>query len=149
MQFALVNHIRIAYERRGSGVPLVLLHGFPLDHSIWELILPWIDNKADLILPDLRGFGKSDGPDGTYTMEVLASDVFGILDYLKIAKAVIAGHSMGGYIALAFARLYPDRLLGLGLISTQATADTQERKSGRYETAESVEERGVGRHYAT
>lgn len=139
-----VNGIQLAYERRGKGTPLVLLHGFPLDHQVWDEIVPLLEGTFDLIIPDLRGFGESTTVDSFYTLEDYASDIAGLLDHLGIQKAAIAGHSMGGYIALAFVRLFPERVRGLGLVASQVVADTEERKQGRYNSAAEVAEHGIG-----
>jgi pimeloyl-ACP methyl ester carboxylesterase len=149
MQKQMINDINIAYERREVGTPLVLIHGFPLDHTTWDGMISHLEGQADVILPDLRGLGQSDitrpgAPQGAYTVADMAADIAGLLDALQIEKAVIVGHSMGGYVALAFARAYPQRLAGLGLVSTQVLADNDERKAGRYATAEQVAAQGVG-----
>lgn len=144
METITVNGIRLAYERRGTGVPLVLLHGYPLDHHLWDMVAPLLVNTFDLILPDLRGFGESSTVDSFYAMEDFASDVAGLLDHLEIQKTAIAGHSMGGYVALAFARLYPNRVNGLGLVSSQVLADAPDRKEGRYKSAAEVADKGIG-----
>ena len=144
MQKVNVNGIQLAYERRGKGTPLVLLHGFPLDHHLWDAVLPLLEDSFDLILPDLRGFGESSTVDSFYAMEDYASDIAGLLDGLGIRKAAIAGHSMGGYVALAFARLFPERVRGLALVSSQVLADAPERKEGRYKSAAEVAEHGIG-----
>ncbi len=138
-----VNGIELAYTRHGKGNPLVLLHGFPLDHQIWDEIVPLLENKFSLILPDLRGFGESTTVNTLYTMDDFASDIAGLLDQLGIQKTAIAGHSMGGYVALAFARLFPDRLTGLGLVASQTLADPPDRKEGRYKSAAEVAEKGI------
>lgn len=144
-----VNGIRLAYERRGKGTPLVLLHGYPLDHHLWDDVAVLLENTFDLILPDLRGFGGSSTVDSFYAMEDFASDIAALLDHLKIQKAAIAGHSMGGYVALAFARLYPDRITGLGLVSSQVLADAPDRKDGRYTSAAEVADKGIASVVAT
>jgi len=144
MQKINVNGIEFAYTRHGDGTPLVLLHGYPLDGSIWSEVVPLLTDRFDLIIPDLRGFGESTTVDAPYTMNTFASDVAGLLDHLRFEKAAIAGHSMGGYVALAFAKLYPDRVTGLGLISSQVLADAPDRKQGRYDTADQVAEKGIG-----
>ena len=144
MEKIKVNDIELAYTRRGKGTPLVLLHGYPLDHLLWEDVAPLLEDTFDLILPDLRGFGESTTVDSPYTMDDYASDVAGLLDQLGIQKAAIAGHSMGGYVALAFARLYPERISGLGLVSSQVLADPPDRKDGRYKSAAEVSEKGIG-----
>jgi pimeloyl-ACP methyl ester carboxylesterase len=139
-----INGVELAYTRRGKGTPLVLVHGFPLDHHLWDEVVPLLKDTFDIILPDLRGFGGSRTVDSFYTMEDYALDLVGLLDHLGIQKAAIAGHSMGGYVALAFARLFPERLHGLGLISSQVLADPEERKQGRYKSAAEVADKGIG-----
>lgn len=139
-----VNGINLAYSRHGRGIPLVLIHGFPLDSTSWNEILPYLENDFDLILPDLRGFGQSSTITSHYTISDMADDLAGLLDHLGIEKAAFAGHSMGGYVALAFAKKYPQRVSGLGMVSSQAAADSPERKEGRYKTAADVEKQGVG-----
>ena len=144
MDTVAVNGINLAYTRRGKGTPLVLVHGFPLDSSSWNEMVPLLENKFDLILPDLRGFGQSTTVESPYTVSDLADDLAGLLDHLGIEKAALAGHSMGGYVTLAFAKKYPHRVNGLGLVSSQAAADAPEGKERRYKTAADVAEKGVG-----
>jgi pimeloyl-ACP methyl ester carboxylesterase len=138
-----VNGVRIYYEEQGHGLPLVLVHGFPLNRTIWEPILPLIKEGVRVITPDLRGFGRSERIGDVYGMRLLAGDIVGLLDSLRIDKAAIAGHSMGGYVTLAFAQAYPDRLLGLGMIASQSIADTPEKRAGRYTLAEEVARAGA------
>jgi 3-oxoadipate enol-lactonase len=138
-----INGIKLAYERHGKGTPLVLLHGYPLDHHLWDEVVPLLKNTFDLIVPDLRGFGESTTVETSYMMNDFASDIVGLLNQIDIHKIVIVGHSMGGYVALAFARLYPERVSGLGLVSTQVLADPPDRKEGRYKTAADVAEKGI------
>lgn len=137
------NNINLSYERNGTGTPLVLIHGFPLDLSIWDNVAPLLENDFDVIVPDLRGFGESSTVDEPYAMLDFANDIASLLDFLGVEKAAFAGHSMGGYVALAFAKEYPDRVSGLALVSSQAAADAPERKAGRYKTAKNVLEKGV------
>lgn len=140
-----VKDVQLAYDRRGNrgSAPLVLLHGYPLDHHLWDEILPLLEDTFDLIVPDLRGFGESTLGDSSPTIEDFASDIAALLDDLGIQKTAIAGHSMGGYVALAFARLYPERLTGLGLVSSQVLPDPPDRKEGRYKSAADVAENGI------
>ena len=119
-----VNGIELAYERRGRGTPLVLIHGYPLDHSIWTEVASQLENDFDLILPDVRGFGESTTVDAPYSLTDISSDLAALLDSLGVGSTALAGHSMGGYVALAFAKLFPKRVSGLALISSQAAADT-------------------------
>lgn len=144
MLTAKLKDVSISYERLGKGTPLVLVHGYPLDHSIWKPVVPLLEKKFDLILADLRGFGESGIGKKDYGMDELGEDVAGLLDHLHIHQAIVAGHSMGGYVALAFARAHPGRILGLGLISTQAQSDSSERQAGRYLEAKTILADGVG-----
>jgi 3-oxoadipate enol-lactonase len=138
------NNITLAYERLGNGKPLMLIHGFPLDHTTWNNVSDLLKNDFDLILPDLRGFGQSTTVETSYTISDMADDLVGLLDHLQIDKVALAGHSMGGYVALAFAKKYPQRVSGLGLVSSQAVADSSEGKDRRYQTAADVAQNGVG-----
>ncbi len=143
MDTVIVNGIELAYRRLGKGSPLILIHGYPLDHSIWDDVASLLENDFDLILPDLRGFGGSGTVDTPYSMAEIAGDLAALLDFLGVEKASFAGHSMGGYVALAFAKAYPNRVNGLALVSSQAAGDTPERREGRYKTAADVVEKGV------
>lgn len=138
-----INGIDLTYRRCGKGLPIMLIHGFPLDSNSWNELIPFLENDFDIIMPNLRGFGQSSTIETPYTISDMADDLAGLLDHLGIQKAVIAGHSMGGYIALAFAKKYQNRLNGLGLISSQAAGDSPERKEGRYKTAADVDLNGV------
>lgn len=138
------SKVSLAFERIGRGAPLVLIHGFPFDHSIWDEVIPLLKDDFDLILPDVRGFGQSDAVDEAYTMTDLASDVAALLDHLGLESAFLAGHSMGGYVTLAFADAYPQRVRGLALVSSQVAADPSERKAGRYAQARQIKEDGIG-----
>ena len=143
METIELNGIRLAYDRRGKGTSMVLLHGYPLDHHLWDDVVPLLEDQFDLILPDLRGFGGSSTIDDFYTMEDFASDITGLMDYLGIEKAAIVGHSMGGYISLAFARVFPERVRGLGLVASQAAADTPARREARFKSAVEVSDKGI------
>src|SRR6266511_632939 len=140
-----VKDVQLAYDRRGKrgSAPLVLLHGYPLDHHLWDEVAPLLEDTFDLILPDLRGFGESSIADSSPTIEDYAGDIAGLLDTLNIQKTAIVGHSMGGYVALAFARLYPERVSGFGLVSSQVLPDPPDRKEGRYKSAADVAENGI------
>src|SRR5512141_595906 len=119
MTKANIDGINLAYARRGEGSPLVLIHGYPLDHSIWDEVAPLLEHDFELIIPDLRGFGQSDVMQADQSILDYASDIAGLLTHLNIKKAYLAGHSMGGYVALAFARAYEERVTGLAMISSQ------------------------------
>lgn len=143
MQTAMIGSIRIAYLRRGSGLPLLLIHGYPLDHSIWGPVAEHLAGDFDVVMPDLRGFGSSSVIEEPYSVGDMAADLAGLLDHLKIDKVLLAGHSMGGYVALAFLRQYGERVSGVALVSSQAAADPEDRKAARYKTASDVVRSGT------
>lgn len=126
---------RIHYLTRGQGTPLMLVHGFPLNHTIWNETAALLEDQAQVILPDLPGHGQSPVVEPV-TMDSMADGLAAILDALGIEKVVLAGQSMGGYVCLAFARRHPQRLAGLGLVCTQAAADSPEKRQARLAQAE-------------
>jgi 3-oxoadipate enol-lactonase len=139
---ALVNSIHLHYDQAGNGIPLLLIHGYPLDHTLWQ---PQVDGLADIarvIAPDLRGFGQSDAPEGVSTMETYADDLRALLDALKVERAVVCGLSMGGYVALAFWRKYADRARRLILVDTRAGADAPAARQARLDMVEQVKQHG-------
>jgi pimeloyl-ACP methyl ester carboxylesterase len=123
---------------------LVLLHGYPFDHSLWDHVIPLLAPDIRVLAPDLRGFGgQPPGPDEP-SLGRMADDIERLLDEQDIGRAVVAGMSMGGYVALAFAEHFPERLAGLGLISTQTMADSDEAKAGRRTMIAKVRREGPG-----
>jgi pimeloyl-ACP methyl ester carboxylesterase len=124
------------YEDRGAGMPLLLIHGFPLNRTLWKPQWEALGGVARLLVPDLRGFGESDAAPGPYSMDLLARDCAGLLDVLGITQPVVVGGlSMGGYVTFAFARSFPERVRGLILAATRAGADTPEGKANREKSA--------------
>lgn len=129
---------------RGNALhPLVLLHGFAMDRSVWAELVESQFSDQQVILPDLRGHGESDAPEGTYSMSLMAADLASLLDALGVDKAIVCGHSMGGYVSLAFAEHYPQRLAGLGLITTNPQADPADKRAGRFALIDQIRERGA------
>src|SRR5438045_5719710 len=118
----------LRYEERGAGTPVVLLHGFPFDHTIWDAQLNGLRAGARVLAPDLPGFGGSQPLplDVPPTMDAYARAVLTWADNLSLGRFVLGGHSLGGYIAFALARLAAERLAGLMLISTRPGADSPE-----------------------
>lgn len=112
------NGIEIYYEVHGEGSPLVLISGLGYPLWQWRKMVPFLAEHFQVITFDNRGVGLSDKPAGPYTAQMLAADVAGLLDALGIDSAVIMGHSMGGFIAQAFALEYPGRVSKLILCST-------------------------------
>lgn len=137
----LINHFRMSYTDVGQGLPVVLTHGFPLSKQIWAPQTEALTKKYRLITSDLRGHGESEATPGPYTMDVLADDINDLLDALHIQQRVIVGGlSMGGYVAMAFARRHPERLAGLFLTATRADADTLAGQEGRRKAIAAAEQ---------
>ena len=140
-----VNGINMAYDERGPGggdVPAVLLHGFPLDATMWEAQAQALgDAGYRVIAPDLPGFGRSRS-DAPFTMDSQADAVHALLDSIGALPCVLVALSMGGYIALAYAKKYPADLRGLVLVDTKAEADTAEGKAGRQKMIDLVRKEG-------
>lgn len=136
-----VHGVEIAYVDQGAGSPILFVHGFPLDGSLWQPQLEALEGEYRVIAPDLRGFGES-GSSPQVTMEAYAGDLHALLDELQIDQAVLVGLSMGGYITFAFYRAYPDRVRGLVLVDTRPHADTEEARANRAVAAAKVAEQG-------
>ncbi len=133
----------LAYNDNGPGPVVVLLHGFPLDRSMWSSQETTLGSMYRVITPDLRGHGQSAAPDGVYSIEAMAEDVIETLDALQVTEPVVLGGlSMGGYVALALMARYPERFRALMLIDTKAEGDTPEAARGREELASTVEGSG-------
>lgn len=133
---------KFAFDKVGVGKPLILLHGHGLNHEIWYPMAEILSKNFTLILPDLRGHGQSTLPSPISQMDSMAEDVARLMDELQIEKIFLGGHSLGGYVALAFADHFPDRLLGLALITTNANADTPEKIQDRLDTVEKIKHFG-------
>lgn len=137
-----VNRINIAYDIQGTGLPVVLIHGFPLNRTIWKPQFTELSKKYQLIAPDLRGCGESQRVSKPYPMEALADDVRALVRRLNLPRFVLGGLSMGGYVALAFYRDYPQMVEALILADSRAEADTDEAKKNRKALAELVIKEG-------
>lgn len=122
----------LAHADVGRGLPVVLLHAFPLNRMMWEPQIAALFGECRCIAPDLRGFGDSPRS-GPYSIDQYADDVVALLDALQIERAVVGGLSMGGYVALALWRRHRKRIRALVLADTRSGADTDEGKQKRGE----------------
>jgi len=141
MPQANVNGQTISYNERGRGLPLVLVHGFPLDNRIWEGQVAALSDKYRVIAPDLPGFGKSQPPK-SFTMESMADSLHAFLTEIKALPCALAGLSMGGYMSFAYERKYPTDLKAFILVDTKAEADTPDGKAGRNKMIETARTSG-------
>jgi len=131
----------INYDDEGQGIPVLFIHGFPLDHTLWSQQLDGLASRARCITPDLRGFGGS-GRKGPFSMDQYADDLVCLLDHLGIQRAVVTGLSMGGYVALALWRRHPERVRALVLADTRATSDDEGALEKRREMLRAAHETG-------
>jgi pimeloyl-ACP methyl ester carboxylesterase len=126
------------YQDVGEGPVLLLAHGFPLDHSMWERQVEAFKDDYRLIVPDLRGHGQTQAPQGPYRIDQMADDLRALLQALGVKKIVLAGLSMGGYVALSFCHIYPQIVRALVLADTRAAADTPQVRVNRQIMVERV-----------
>jgi pimeloyl-ACP methyl ester carboxylesterase len=133
----------IHYLDTGRGNTIVLLHGFGENSEIWNRQVAALAKDYRLIVPDLPGSGKSTMLSIPATIDAYASAIHALLDHLSVDHCIILGHSMGGYITLAYAEAYPEKLLGWGLIHSTAFADTEEKKINRQRGIELMQQYGA------
>lgn len=131
------------YRDKGNGpVTICLLHGFPMDSSVWKEFSEPLTDKYRVITPDLPGFGKTPLPENSLSMEWMAAFVHAIIEKEEIEKVILIGHSMGGYVALAYAEKYSNSVQGMGLFHSTARADNEEKKANRKKAVNFVERNG-------
>lgn len=132
----------VFYRDEGSGIPVLLVHGFAEDGTIWEVVAARLRSGCRLLIPDLPGSGQSSLPEEGLSMESLAETLKELLDREGIDRCVLIGHSMGGYITLAFTEQYPERVLAFGFFHSTAYADTEEKKANRQKSMAFIREHG-------
>jgi 3-oxoadipate enol-lactonase len=143
MSNILADKIQIAFDDSGAGPPVILLHGFPFNRTLWNEQVNVLSRTHRVIAPDLRGFGESDVADGPSTMNVMAQDIAVLMDQLELDRATIGALSMGGYVALAFYKLFPQRVSALVLADTRPQADSEEAKATRSQQAKDALAEGM------
>jgi 3-oxoadipate enol-lactonase len=138
-----LSNFTMEYEDQGRGIPVILIHGYPLNKTLWDPQLESLPKFARVIAPDLRGHGGSDTVEGVYSMRAMAQDIKELIEKLKIeGQVILGGLSMGGYICFEFFRSYPHLLKGIILAATRATADDTETKTNREVAAALALEKG-------
>lgn len=140
---AHLNDIDMFYLVRGKGRPVYLLHGLALDHSIWLEMVDTYADQVQFVIPDLRGHGCTPLGDADASLEQIAKDIIQLADLLGHQKFTLAGHSLGGYIALALAEAYPERLQGLVTVTSHARADSPEKLENRLVQARQASFEGI------
>jgi pimeloyl-ACP methyl ester carboxylesterase len=139
----LLNGVPVYYRIEGKGQPVVLVHGFSEDGTVWENQVEYLKHKFQLIIPDLPGSGQSPINDANWSMEYFAECIRAILDQENISTVSMIGHSMGGYITLAFADAWPQRLRSFGLFHSTAYPDSEEKKTARRRGIEFIQQNGA------
>ncbi len=140
-----VRDITMEHEDLGTRTPLLFIHGYPLDRHLWDEQVSELSDIARVLAPDLRGHGGSDAVPGPYPMDLHAEDCQAFLDALRVTQPlVLCGLSMGGYVAFAFYRKYPERVAGFILAATRAGAEAPEGKTNRDKAMALAREKGVG-----
>lgn len=132
---AVINGVDIAYDDHGTGMPVLFAHAFPLNRTMWAPQVSALVERCRCVSMDFRGFGES-AAQAPYTMAQYADDLAGLLDVLRIDRAVLVGCSMGGYAALALWRRHAARFRGLVLVDSRAGADTDEGRVRRRQLIE-------------
>jgi 3-oxoadipate enol-lactonase len=132
----IVDETELAWEEAGTGLPLLLIHGLPFHKGMWKPQMTALSKKFRVVALDLPGFGESGAPRGEASMPRYADLIAGFCKALRLGPVVLAGHSMGGYIALEFAVRHPSSLRGLVMVASRAIADTAEVASNRRVMAE-------------
>jgi pimeloyl-ACP methyl ester carboxylesterase len=128
----------ISFKERGAGNAVVLIHGFTESSNIWDFFVENLVSSFRVVTIDLPGHGESECIGDVHPMEQMSEAVKAVLDHLNISEAVIIGHSMGGYVALALARVYPRLFRGLGLFHSTSLADSDEARKAREKAIEVI-----------
>jgi pimeloyl-ACP methyl ester carboxylesterase len=140
MKTIIYKNTKISFTDEGKGTAVVFLHGFLENKTMWNAFIPELIKKNRIITIDLLGHGETECLGYVHSMEDQADMVHAVLHELKIRKVVLIGHSLGGYVALAFAELYPDYMKGLFLLNSTSRADSDERKTNRERAIKAVKQ---------
>jgi pimeloyl-ACP methyl ester carboxylesterase len=140
---ARVGSTEISFYDEGKGNPILLIHGFAGSKQYWDRVIPKLASEYRVIALDLPGHGDSGMSKDNYSIEDMAGTVNELLDQLDLDKVTMFGHSLGGYITLAFAELYPDYLNGFALVHSTANPDSVEAKEAREANAKKIQEDGA------
>ena len=150
LQKRLEGNHSLSYSITGKGnQPIILIHGFGEDSRIWKQQISFLENDYRLFVPDLPGTGQSAIGKSELSMESMAEIIKQMMDEEKIDECMMLGHSMGGYVTLAFAELYPERLTAFGLIHSTAYADNEEKKAAREKSILFIKEHGAAEFMKT
>ena len=133
----------LAFEVRGNGFPVILLHGFPMNRQVWFGFAGKLANHFKIYTVDLPGFGESPAMAAPFSIDQVAKKVLDWIEEQAITKSVLIGHSLGGYVALAMTEQAPQKFTAIGLFHSTAWADTQQKKQSRDKVIEFVNTNGA------
>jgi Predicted hydrolases or acyltransferases (alpha/beta hydrolase superfamily) len=140
-EFIYLNK-KVSYQVYGKGTPVLLLHGFPLNGDIFKKQIAFLKEHCLLVVPDLPGSRFSEYNERLDSIEEYAKCFHALMQHENIVQCIVMGHSMGGYMGLAYAKLFPESIIGLGLIHSTALADTEEKKQTRQKVIDFIEQHG-------
>jgi len=141
-----VRGIQIHYEDQGKGNAIVFVHGHPFNHTMWRYQVPRFSTTHRLIMPDLRGYGRTDVTSGKVMLDEMALDILHLLEILQIETAVFCGLSMGGQIVLDFYRLFPEKIKALVIVDSDARGEKPESRTQRLQKADKIMGTGMRQH---
>lgn len=141
-----IRGIRLHYDDRGSGQPIVFVHGHPFNHTMWQYQISHFSKKYRLIMPDLRGYGRTEVTPGRVMLDEMALDILHLLESLQIEQAIFCGLSMGGQIVLDFYRMFPHKVTALIIVDSDARGETPESYRQRMQKAALIEKTGMKQH---
>ncbi|MBT2638004.1 alpha/beta hydrolase [Bacillus sp. ISL-39] len=138
-----VGSTEMSFIDEGKGDPILLIHGFAGSKHYWDKIIPQVANEYRVIALDLPGHGESGMSKNNYSIEDMAGTIKELLDQIGLDKVTMFGHSLGGYITLAFAEIYPQYLNGYSLVHSTANPDSDDAKEAREANAKKIQEEGA------
>jgi len=141
-----IRGIQLYYDDKGSGQPIDFVHGHPFNHTMWKYKIDHFSKEYHLIMPDLRGYGRTEVTPGRVMLDEMALDILHLLDALQIQQAVLCGLSMGGQIVLDFYRLFPHKVKALIIVDSDARGETPESYQQRMEKAATIQKVGMKQH---
>jgi pimeloyl-ACP methyl ester carboxylesterase len=141
-----IRGIRLHYDDKGSGRPIVFVHGHPFNNTMWQYQVSHFSKEYRLIIPDLRGYGRTEITPGRVMLDEMALDILHLLDALEIEQAIFCGLSMGGQIVLDFYRLFPQKVKALIIVDSDARGETPETYRQRMQKAATILDIGMKQH---
>ncbi len=141
-----IRGIQLHYDDHGKGTPVVFVHGHPFNRTMWRYQVPRFSADHRLIMPDLRGYGRTDVVPGRVMLDEMALDILHLLDALQIDTAVFCGLSLGGQIVLDFFRLFPEKVKALVIVDSDARGETPDSRAQRLQKADNIIRTGMRQH---